>query len=481
MNSKNSTWDNIPGFNREKEQYVQLDLTEWLRAHRIKEEGEHRGSTDQPATEDDTLDEFESQIVDWVNRRGIVCRGNVGAHLSDLEGELADMENDAALAILGDSVKEMKKEAEVAIADSVDAGRNGLTEVEAVVRNGSAEFVRFQRRSRLTRLPDYAHRGTAFWFIGICGFVEILLNASLLMDVNPFGLIGSTMQMTLISLVNVGFAGLAMAVLLRQSNHVAGWRKALAWLGVVLLVPVVLGFNLGVGHYRNSMQASLSDPSADFLTMGNDALQRLIEGPFDLVSFQTALLVLLGMVCFGIGTWKWFQRDDAYPGYGRLDRQLRAEKSAYRRAYECEQGRLKHVHERYQSRLEDIRHKLVVNQSKWREVCARGGRLVEDYPTNLAQYQHDLEFLLAAYRTANKSARGTPAPPHFAEPVEVDKAILTPPGFNPPPETSLDGVAGEVNSAVLALQEAYGTARKEYLTLAAVTKQGVAEVRKTEV
>ena len=477
VGSKNATWDNIPGFDRVKEQYVQLDLRQWLKDNKIKEEGEDRGRKNLPAAEDDNRDEFESEIVDWVNGRGLVCRGNVSGHLSDLERDLADMENDAELTILENRVGELEQEAGIALERGIDAGRTRLTEQEAEVVTGSAEFERFRQRSKLTRLVDDSHRSKAFWYIFGCFFAEIVLNASLLMDVNPFGLVGSTMQMGLISLVNVVFLGLVMGVLLRLRNHVAAWGKTVGWLGIVPVVSFVLCFNLAVGHYRNSMQATLDDQSADILAMGNDVLQRLVDSPFDLASFQTALLVLLGVMCFGIGAWKWYQRDDAYPGYGRLERELKGKKDAYKEAYHREEETLRGIHEGFQEELRDMRHKLVVKQSKWKETCQRGDKIVEDYPTNLGQYQRDLDYLLAAYRTANVSARRTPSPPHFDDAVLVDEAILYPPSFKPPQETSLSGVAEKVNGAITALQDKYRYARREYQTLEALTKRGVEEAR----
>ena len=474
---KNETWNNEPGFDPKKEQYVHLDQEQWLKDHHIKDHGKDQGRKNQPATEDDNLDEFESEIVDWVNRRGRVCRDNVSGHLSDLERDLADMESDAELTILEDQVEETRQDAATAIEAGVATGGDRLTKEESAVRDGSAEFERFKRSAGLTRLVDYSHRRTALRYIFVCFAIEIVLNASLLMDVNPFGLVGATMQMALISGVNVIFAGLVMGVLLRQGHHVRAWRKALAGLGIVALVSAVLVFNLAVGHFRNSMQASLDDPATDVLALGNDVLQRLGDGPFDLASFQTALLVLLGIVCFGIGAWKWFQRDDAYPGYGQRARQLEGVQDAYAQAYEREQHELSGIHEHYRSALQDIRHKIVVKQGKWREICLRGERLVTDFAVNLGQYQLDLKFLLAAYRTANRSARTEPPPRHFDNEEQVDQAILEPPQFRPPPETSLDGVAKKVNAAITGLQDEYKAARRRYTTLADATAQGVQEAR----
>lgn len=475
MSAKVQDWDNIPGFNRAEEQYVGLDLGKWLKDHNVESEGRNRGQADQPAASDDNLDAFESQIVDWVNRRARVCRANVGGHLSDLERDLADMENDAELTVLGDEADELKRRAETALEHCLDAGRTNLTDPEDAVRNGCQEFERFRGRARLTRLADYSHRSKALWWIFGCAAIEVVLNASLFMDVNPFGLLGSTMQMTLISAVNVVVAGLAMAVLLRQSHHVSPARKAVSWCGMVLVIVMVLGFNLAVGHFRNSLQATLDDRSADVLAMGNDVLERLLEGPLDLASFQTALLVLLGIACFGIGAWKWFQRDDAYPGYGRLKRQLDGIKAAYVAAYEAAQEELRETHDSLSEKLNDMRHQLIVKQSKWREICKRGENVVADFPTNLSQYQLDLNFLLAAYRTANRGARSEPPPPHFDQEVSLDESVLEPPRFRPPRETSIKEVAEKMHGAIDHLQEIYRVARRKYRTLEAVIEKGVAQ------
>lgn len=478
-NKTANAWDNLPGFDPVAEKYVQLDLKKWLADHGIEKEGARRGGENQPAGEEDALDAVEAQIVDWVNRRGRVCRQNVAGYLSDLERELADMEDDAELRILEDRVGELRQDAEIELERMVDAGRTALVDKEEAVSAGTAEFERFRTRERLTRLVDYSHRAKALWFVFGCAFIEVVLNASLLMDVNPFGLLGSTMQMGLISAVNVLFLGLVMGSLLRQSNHRAAVRKVASWFGIALVIAVVFAFNLAVGHFRNSMQASVDDPAADVLAMGGDVVERLLAGPLELASFQTVLLVLLGILCFAVGAWKWLQRDDAYPEYGRRHRQLGDIKEDYAQAYGVAQDGVKRKYEQFQSELLDMRHKLTVKQSAWREVCKRADHLVSDYSTNLGQYQLDLNFLLAAYRTANLAARSSSPPPHFERQEHVDEEILQPPGFQPPEETNISGVAEKVHGAIEELQTAYRAARKEHRPLEAVIKAGLDSIRAT--
>ena len=470
--SASQDWDNIRGFDPAKEEYIPLDLNAWLAKHRVAAEGEKLGRANKPSTGERGLDAMETAIKDWINRRGRICHQNVQRHLSDLERELANLESEEQLAIREQQVAQQIHAAKAALHNAVGTIRNALADKESDVVVGSRELERFRHHSRLTRLPDYSHRRSAGWVIGICAVIEIVLNASLLMEVNAFGLLGSTMQMSLISAVNVLFAGLAMGALLRQRNHVSLVRKGIAWVGLAGVLAAVFAFNLAIGHFRDSMQAILNNPSADAFSFGGDALQRLMAGPFDLGSFQTALLVLLGTLCFAIGAWKWYQRDDAYPDYGRLYRQLDEKKAAYRKAYRTADEDLRGTHRQHQSKLQDMLHKLEVQQSKWQEICRRGNTLVANYPLYMGQYQNDLDTLLAAYRSANRNARSQPAPPHFDEQVPVDNAIIEPPSFNPPEAIRLKGIGDGVHGAITQLQDAYGAATGNIPTLETLAKQG---------
>ena len=459
-------WDNEPGFNRKKEQFIQLDLGAWLKKHGIEEEGRRQGAVDQPRTDADELDATEAQILGWVNRRARVCRENVSGHLSDLQRDLVDMENDQGLEDLGNEAVLIRNDGELALDAEVGNGRNLLVSTEQAVREDNVEFRRFRNQAALTRQADYAHRRGSRTFILVCFVVEVLLNATLLMEVNAFGLVGSGSQMGLISFINILAAGLAMGALLRQRNHVALVRKMIAWVGIAILLITTFAFNLLIGHFRDSMQAVVNDPTADILSIGNDVLDRFLDNPLALDSFQSSLLALLGFLFFCIASWKWFQRDDPYPEYGRRHRQLDARKRDYVDKYERAQAELKKVYDENKSKLEDIGETLKIKLSKWGDICVRGQHLVDEYPVNLGQYPHDLDYLIQAYRTANKTARSEPSPPHFKRHELIDADILErPPAFNPPAETNLSEVMEQVHGAVGQLQSVYGQAAKKYRTL----------------
>ena len=459
-------WNNEPGFDRTTEKYLPLDVTAWLKKHGIEKEGRKQGANNQPAPDSEDLDATETNIRAWIHRRARICRDNVGGHLSDLERDLAVMDNDQQLVTLGQRVGQMEQDARLALERRLGEGRNTLVTLEQAIREDSDDFRSFRHSQGLTRQADYSHRNGALPFIVICCFIEVGLNAALLMEVNAFGLIGSLAQMSLISAVNVLICGLAMGGLLRQSNLRAVPRRAAAWLGILVLLAFVGAFNLAVGHFRDSMQAVINNPSADIAALGNDVLVRFAASPLGLESFQSYLLALLGFLFFCVASWKWLQRDDVYPDYGRRHRQLEKRKNDYAARYKTAQEDLGQTFAEHESHLEDVREQLEIKLSTWRDICVRGRHLVTQFPMQMGQYANDLEFLMSAYRTANRTARTAPPPRHFGAKPEVEAGILeAAPAFSPPPESNLTEVMQSVHDAIKNVQDAYRDSARRYPTL----------------
>ena len=464
MAQKLKDWDNIPGFNPINGEFNRLDLDRWLKDHGIIEQAKLLGEQDKPAANEER-EGIPARIIAWVNRRGRICRQNVSNHLSDLERDLADMESPEQLGIIEQEVDELLGRAELNLDSKVRDGSNHLTVAERDLREEDKDFHMFRLESGLRRSPDYSGRKSAIWYITAFFVVELLLNATMLMDANPFGLLGSAVQMGLIGAVNIWIMGWCMGGVVRQIHHVEAVRKRLFLLLAVLVVSFVVCFNLMVGHFRDSMQAILDDPSADLLAVGSDTFERFATGFASFGSFQSGLLALLGLLFFGVSAWKWLDRDDHYPDYGRRHRRLEEKRDDYRRRFTNATKDLEDTFNQYESQLYDVRHRLNTRLTRWREHRLQGNKIIEGYPTNLAQYQHDLNELLGAYYTANRSTRTEPEPAWFADAVKVDEEILIPPAFNIPEQTSLKNVADIVDGAIKKLQRTFGESRRKFRTL----------------
>lgn len=213
-------------------------------------------------------------------------------------------------------------------------GRNRLHNLERELREENVDFEEFRRENSLRRQPDDSNRRSPLRYIIAFFAIELVLNATMLMEVNAFGLLGSIVQMGLIGLVNVGIFAWCMGSVIRQAAHVRVARKGLFSALAVVIVLAAIAFNLVVGHFRDSMQAVLGDATADIFSVGSDTFERFASGMFALDSFQSALLALLGFLFFSVAAWKWLDRDDHYPDYGRRHRRLQEKRQAYVREFD---------------------------------------------------------------------------------------------------------------------------------------------------
>ncbi len=248
---------NASGFDSKAEKYVRPDLEGWLSASNVRKKAEKQGKANQPMSDASSLDDTESQIVDWVNSRGRTCREDVVRHLSDLERELAHLDDEQELVALGQEVQETKRNTELDLERKVRDGKNLLAVPEKEIFNLRTDFEAFRKEAGLTRLPDDSHRSNALAVIFSCLLIEAALNASLLMDVIPTGLLGAIGQMILISGVNVFILGFPAGELLRHTHH---WQRSRVVICSVLFGSFALiaaVFNLTVGHFRDSIQAVL--------------------------------------------------------------------------------------------------------------------------------------------------------------------------------------------------------------------------------
>ena len=459
-----AAWDNKPGFDRVNGKFIKLDLDLWLKEQDILKEAEADGRQNKPAA-NEPLAGIPSKIITWVNQRGRICRQNVGGWLNDLERNLTDMEDHEGLKVQVDQVEETLNDAELDLEGKVREQRGRLAVQLDAVRQAKLDYEAFRSESGLRRLPDYSGRKTALRYIIFFFCLELILNATSLMDANPFGLVGAIVQMALICAVNILIMGWCMGGLLRLAHHVKPIKSWFFGFLACVVVVLVAGFNMAVGHFRDSMQAILDDPSADIFAVGSDTFVRFAEGPVAFDSFQSALLALLGFLFFCVSAWKWLSRDDRYPEYGQKHRQLQEIQDDYRTRFESAENQLNDVFKKYEAKLEDIRHKLRAQQTRWKEHRVKGNAVVADFSTNLKQYQHDLNQLLGAYISANLKARTEPPPAWFSETVEVDQEILVSPDFTVPEQTSLGDVAGRIDKAIKDLQKMFKEHRKEFPTL----------------
>ena len=468
-NRRTSNSRKASDINRARQRYEELDA--WLQDENIIEKARERGEQNLPASNETQLDDIHRKSLGWINFQAGQYKEEINNELSDHLRVISDLEDGEELDILEGKVETECTDAEVNFNDAVDHGRNALTRLDEAVKESSAELRDFRKRAGLKRVASYSFRAKALQVILGCAMVEILLNAVLLADVNPFGLLGAIAQMTIIAAINILTGWLVVGFALRLQNHVSRVQKAVAWIFIIVPTCLILAFNLLVGHYREDLQNISEDvTNRDFATLGQNVLQSMFQDPFNF-SFQSILLIVVGIISFCIASWKGYQSDDPYPGYGQRDRLGHKLKDNYERRWEIEVQKLQTVRDEHIEKLKDEHHKLEIKQHKRREVCTRADCAVEQYPNKMRQYQDELNYLVSAYRDANREARTEPPPPFFNQALTIDGDLLAnPPSFEPPSNTRTEGVQQKILEAIKRIREMYEKAKSKYPTLEDITR-----------
>lgn len=442
------------GFNSEKEEFRRLDLERWITDKKVREEGAKQGQSNLPSSDATVLDATENQILDFFNEQINFTREKVNKHLSDLVQDGLLIEDSEDLRNIQRNTENLEFEALTGVEHTYHTEWNALEPKLDRLQRAREDFSDFRSKHGLTRIADYSHRKWALWIIGVCFVIESFLNATLLMEVNVFGLVGSMAQMALISALNVLIMSFVLSGQWRRTNLRSPPQRVLAWIVIAAVLVFVLIFNLLVGHLRDGMEAVVNDPTADLQELGALIMHNFVNAPFGL-GFQSLLLAILGIAFFGVASWKWLQRDDPYPHYGKRDRQLRDLEASYHEdASEAEQ-RLRVDFEELKSKFDDELHKLDINKGNLKTLNNRGLKIIDDYNHFVPECQHDLEYVLSVYREANRNARSAPAPAHFDRQEKIDESGYTPPSFDLPELNPIEEATTRLQEAIRKLQEAY--------------------------
>ena len=463
-------WQAIPGWNEAEQKYVQLDCERWIRQNRVREIGHENGELDFPLSETTQPDDMHLKIVSWVNQRGRTCHAEVSRYLRQQRYNL-QQEGKQGMAPIRQKVEGLR---DAGVLDLQTQGLNDwnvLTQKEREASNAWAALEEFREKERLEqRDAEFEGRDTWYWWlIGIVA-IEAIANAMMLSGVNEYGLLGALSVMIAIGVVNAGVLAGMIGEGWRLKNSTRVLVAAGGWLIVAVGAGGMVIWNLLVGHFRDSMlsvvtrTAMETDSLEDLLT--DNTVERFLTNPMGLESMQSWVLAAIGVGFCIFAATKWLRRDDAYPGYGSMYRVWTDRAEGYRREFYGRDKDLNEIHTRYVDRIQDELDMVQNQRGNHGLITKTATDIIRDFRMHLSQYQDDLDFILAAYRTANEKARKTPSPKFFAERLLVDQSMLEAPDWKEVPESNYDEDWEDFKQAQNAIRKAYREARARYPTLA---------------
>src|SRR5215475_14560872 len=149
---------------------------------------------------------------------------------------------------------------------------------------------------------------------------------------------------------------------------------------------------------------------------------------FTCLEFRRVLFRSVLAVIFGIfATYKGYRFDDAYPGYGELDREL----GTRRTLYETKKAEYCRLVDQVFDRILDEQARLLAdvkaNIEYYQQLVGKSDDERRAFVHEAAEIQDACNILLKRYRQANARARTSPAPFYFNNSGAFDGSLVGPP------------------------------------------------------
>lgn len=237
-------------------------------------------------------------------------------------------------------------------------------------RRRLADLERFKAENRIGREAHYPSSPTlSFGIVFILVLAEACINGVLFADSSDQGLLGGWLEAVVLAITNVGFAFLLGRIVFPQMHRreflIPSLAAALSAAGVAAIFAV----NLFGAHYRDfkaetaATETTVAVPAAPkpsaTVLLGStkpapalsqkaksptaiastppqqleipakpkrseqEAIRKTLETPFELQSFTSFFLLVLGCCAAVIAACDGYKLDDPYPGYGKRHRRYR--------------------------------------------------------------------------------------------------------------------------------------------------------------
>lgn len=279
------------------------------------------------------------------------------------------------------------------------------------------EYMRFRRQNKISHLANYPDSKTLLVaVVTAILLVEAILNGYFFAKANEFGLVGGIGQALITAGINIAVGWLFGRCLFTQINHCNKFRSYLAIVVVpIAFIGIVIFYNLFIGHFRDALATAVDTTSMQYTDVGRNVLQSVLSDPLGLQSFDSWLLVLLGIIFALVAAVDGYLFNDPYPGYGRIAKRYEDARHDY---MDDKSDLMDHLAELRDDELDGIdviknhieaQSGLIQNVISWSKKSE----------TEAKSYLNDLELkcnhVLQLYRTSNTEARSDKSPDYFQE------------------------------------------------------------------
>ena len=373
-----------------------VDLAKLREELRPGDLGIEAGQQDLPPLEADN-DPHEHSIAEAIGGFLTRAHASVSGHLEQAHKHFVEIHD----TDWSSDINRAEREAIARFNEVEGTRRSDLHHQRVEVDKRVKDLAKFRAENRLSRSPDYPDLGLRFFWGGLVALLfvsESIANSAFLAKGNELGLVGAYTVAFGVSIANLVPPFLFFGPVSRNFVHRKAWRRALAFVCAFFYAVYAFILNLGVAHYREVSGQLMGDA-------GVAVISRITEAPFNLQDAQSWLLFLIGIVFSLIALVDGWKFDDAYPGYGKLDRLERKARAAHGDAQGDTGEEIKEIREKAIDRIKRIAHDAERKPRERLRIVKDCERLIEEFDGYFDRLQKDGAALIDEYREANSKAR----------------------------------------------------------------------------
>ncbi|MFL2889583.1 MAG: hypothetical protein ACJZ4O_01900, partial [Pelagibacteraceae bacterium] len=380
-------------------EFPQLDLEQLCKEWRLAEIGEEDGKKNIPSSSTSSFGSKEQQII--VSFSGILTerKNQAISYIQDLERQFSDMKLSEMVSQLNTFARSAKNAFQKIIQEADDMLHSSKVSFESLTK----KYLKFKQNNQLEYEPYYP--ASKILFIGIL-FAEVLgetiLNFNFFKDVSEDYIIGGVITAFVLSLINVGVLGWFFGKnCFWFKNHINKTKAIFGWASFSLFLILSLLLNYFVANYRTIAT----------LATNNETAFNFNEVFINMFTFNNPLslndwfLFLIGFVAAVIAFVTSYKMDDAYPGYGKIHRQLNEAREEYNNTKTKIEKDLDKIQKDQIREVSKLSDDLMVNHNISKSIIADEESYLSKLKNSHGYLEKACNVCLRDYQQNNESAR----------------------------------------------------------------------------
>jgi hypothetical protein len=390
------------------ETFAELDVQKAARELDLEALGPANAEKSKSPEDSRALDETEHRILEYVKREQRASYSALQDQIQLYGDRLGALDFEGALAIVESSAIEAAAEFRVQARQGKDLLHARRRDLEAMEEWRDA----FKKENRLNRPAIYPDPPIRWLKIGILILLlagEMAINGNFLARGSSLGLVGGALEALSFAALNIIGTAIIVFFGVRQFAHRSAARRFIGLLSIAVYIVFAITLNLALAHYREVAGSGTSLDVASQAVIG-----RLADHPFTLAELKSWILFALG-IGFSLAAFiDVAGLDDPYPGYGGIERRLRAVRDQFVDTKTFIITSLAEVRDQATLAMNDARRDLGVRRNEFDAIADHRQRLIRLFKNHEDHLDEALNRLFAIYRSAYVAALDRSPPERFS-------------------------------------------------------------------